>query len=464
MTRVMKSAALIVAATLALPVYAARGRADFRTLVILGDSYGAGYSSGSLNERHQPFGWGTILATQVGLKICEPTASATDNCFAIPLVSYPGIPTEPILTAGGLAPGAGSGAPRMAGFGRSYNNLSVPGFTVGAALTIRGNSTDPGLSPLILRGLGTEVEQAIGLRPTFIALWLGGNDFLGAVSVGNPLGLTSIANFTAQYNALLDALVAGAPQAGFVVGTLPENFAAAPLTNTLPTFVFDANFQPVSVGGQTFPLIYTPTGSTTPIPVPVGSIVVLAALPRIQTGFGIPPALKAFPPFSSLPNAGLPLTDADIITPAEQATFATTITAYNNVIRTAAARLDIPVADVKGLFERLGSAKVATPLPLGPFFVNNSFIRGGLFSLDGVHLTDIGYALMANEFIKAINSGYKTKIPLANISQFLANNDPALQSTNSFSFGHEFAAQMISVFSSANVEVPAPTRRRVVTH
>ena len=46
-----------------------------------------------------------------------------------------------------------------------------------------------------------------------------------------------------------------------VVGTLPESFAAAPLTNTLPIVVFDSNFQPVKVGGNTFPLIYLPTGA-----------------------------------------------------------------------------------------------------------------------------------------------------------------------------------------------------------
>ena len=66
-------------------------------------------------------------------------------------------------------------------------------------------------------------------------------------------------------------------------------------------------------------------------------------------------------------------------------------------------------------------------MTLGPagFAVNNSFVRGGLFSLDGTHLTDLGYVLFANEYIKAINAGYGTHIPLANVSQFLQNNDPS---------------------------------------
>ena len=56
--------------------------------------------------------------------------------------------------------------------------------------------------------------QAIALHPTFIAIWLGGNDFLGSVTQGTSLGLTSVADFTTRYNAVLDSLIAGAPTAG----------------------------------------------------------------------------------------------------------------------------------------------------------------------------------------------------------------------------------------------------------
>ena len=37
-----------------------------------------------------------------------------------------------------------------------------------------------------------------------------------------------------------------------------------------------------------------------------------------------------------------------------------------------------------------------------------TFVTGGAFSLDGVHLTGRGYAVIANEFIKAINKTYKS--------------------------------------------------------
>jgi hypothetical protein len=449
-----------IAAATALPIYAQpRGAADFTRFVALGDSYGAGYESSSLNERHQPYGWPTIIARQVGLAICTPAATATDNCFAIPLISYPGIGPELILLPTGPVAGTGQGAPLMVGFGRPYNNLAVPGYTVGAALTLTGSEANSGLGQLILRGLGSEVTQAIALHPTFVATWLGGNDFLGAVSQGNPALLTSTAAFKGAYESVLDKLIAGAPTAGMVVGTLPQNFASSPLTATLPPVVFDSSFRPVSLGGNQVPL-FGDLGGGTIGPLPAGTIVLLSALPRIQQGYGMPPALKAFPPFNQLPHVGEPLTDAETITPTERAIFESRIADYNAIIVAAAQARNIPVADIKGLFDRFASP---TGVAAGPFTLTNTFARGGLFSLDGTHLTDIGYSLFANEFIKAINSAYHTRIPLANTSQFLQNNDPSLSSTSGFNISIEAGQQMISIFNSATV-APSPTRRRISSH
>ena len=43
--------------------------------------------------------------------------------------------------------------------------------------------------------------------------------------------------------------------------------------------------------------------------------------------------------------------------------------------------------------------------------VNAAFVSGGFYSLDGLNLTPRGNALLANEFIKAINSTYGSSIP-----------------------------------------------------
>jgi hypothetical protein len=48
-----------------------------------------------------------------------------------------------------------------------------------------------------------------------------------------------------------------------------------------------------------------------------------------------------------------------------------------------------------------------------------AFLTGGLFGYDGVHPQSLGYAVVANEFIKVINSGFGEKVPLVNLQPFL---------------------------------------------
>src|SRR5687767_10970711 len=220
------AAAVLIAVLVAIPVSAARGQAGFSKLVTLGDSYAAGVHSNSLNERHQVWSWSAVLARQLGLNLCPANAAVTDPCFAQPLVSYPGIGPEMVLTS--LAPtisnASGSGQPLMLNFARPYNNLGIPGATLGALLTITGGEPQAANEPtpvsfgrFILRTLGgTALDQAVAQHPTFIAMWIGGNDFLGSVLSATDQGMTPAADFKARYELMLDNLIAGALQAGMV--------------------------------------------------------------------------------------------------------------------------------------------------------------------------------------------------------------------------------------------------------
>src|SRR5204862_5247580 len=79
----IRSLMLLLIAFVAAPMFAARGSANFTTFVAIGDSYGAGVQSGSLNANHQPFSWPAVIARQAGV---------VD--FQQPLVSFPGIGPE----------------------------------------------------------------------------------------------------------------------------------------------------------------------------------------------------------------------------------------------------------------------------------------------------------------------------------------------------------------------------------
>ena len=177
----MRSPRFIVLALLAVAAAArpAAAQTNFSRYVSVGDSLAAGVESGSLVETHQLRSVPALIARQAG---------AAD--FQQPLVSEPGIPPElalvTLVPAPLLAPKAPTaGEPKNLGLPRPYNNLAVPGATLNDALN---TVTDAGGShDLILRGLGTQVQQALALSPTAITVWIGNNDVLGAAVRGRAI-------------------------------------------------------------------------------------------------------------------------------------------------------------------------------------------------------------------------------------------------------------------------------------
>lgn len=438
------AAALLLAAVVAVPVFAARGSANFSNFVTLGDSYGAGFESSSLNQNHQQFSWPAIVAKQLGYRLCTPADTAASDCFAQPLVSFPGISKELLLQSIApspviSAPAGPLGNPLMLTFARPYDNLSVPGATVGALLAVTGaeppTANEPTVvtfSRFILRGQGSQVQQAVAQHPTFIALWIGGNDYLNVMFSGDPSTLTPVADFKTRYELVLDSLIAGAPSAGMVVGNLPVGIP--PYLRLVPPVVINPTTgQPLLVdpvtgipGATGVPLFYRAKtgqkdsqGNDIVAPIAQTTLVPLGTREKLAQGYGLPPLFKNFPPFNQLPHTGDPLESTDVITAEEFAAVLARVGEYNTVINAAASARQIPVADVAGLFNRVFSA---TGEHIGPVTITSAPVTGGFFSFDFFHLTDLGYLLMGNEFIKAINAGYDTEIPLASITQLYANN------------------------------------------
>ena len=455
MRNIAKIAAAVLVTTLtALPLFAAPGTANFSKLVAIGDSYGAGYENGGIVASHQNFSWPAVLARQVGYRMCQPTDTATANCFAQPLVSEPGIPSLLQLQdlSGTIVKLPGQGSPLMLNFARPYNNVSVPGANVTDVLTIKGNESQTSAAAFILRGLGTQLEQALAQHPTFIAIWIGGNDLLSAVAGGTPNNLTPVAQFKTSYETMLAAIATNAPNAGVVIGNLPNSPFAVPLVNTVPPFIVNpATRQPVlGPDGKPIFLVADLGGGLGFGQLPAGSFVLLSAAGKLRTGYGIPGALAQVPPFNALPDVGKPLSDADVLTPTEVAAIVARANEYNTVITTAAAARGIPVADIKSLFDSVvvNPTTGAGGLQVGPIRLTNAFVSGGFFGLDGVHLTDLGYILFANQYIKAINAGYNTEIPLASITQIFANNGSMFPeaSTGFVTISSEAAKQIPQVF------------------
>jgi lysophospholipase L1-like esterase len=366
------------------------GTADFTNYVSAGDSLTAGFMSGSLVDVSQRNSYPALIAAQAGVADFEQ-----------PLVSFPGIPN--ILTLQGLlptviVPAPGKGEPENLDLPRLYNNLAVPGETAGSMLTIKSDTQvpphTPGLHDLILRGFGTQIEEVVGSKPTFVTLWIGNNDALGAATSGNVALLTPIATFQSEYQTIIGAIAStGAKMA---IANIP-NVTSIPFVTTIPPILVDPTTnEPVIIGGSPVPLI-GPHGPLAP-----DDHVLLSASADLAKGLGIPVAAG---------GTGLPLPSSDVLTAADAATIDARVQAFNQIIQTAASSVGAAFVDANALLNQLAT----TGIEVGGIPFSAAFLTGGVFAYDGVHPTRYGYAFIANAFIAAINTTFGADIPPANL-------------------------------------------------
>ncbi|MEO0573344.1 MAG: G-D-S-L family lipolytic protein [Bacteroidota bacterium] len=110
-----------------------------------------------------------------------------------------------------------------------------------------------------------------------------------------------------------------------------------------------------------------------------------------------------------------PLEDQWVLTPDEQATASAAVVAFNQAIEGLATTYDIAFVDANAFFVNFN----VTGFPLADgSTVTNDFGTGGGFSLDGVHPSPRGYAIIANLFAEAINAKYGSTLPGVNPLDF----------------------------------------------
>jgi hypothetical protein len=114
---------------------------------------------------------------------------------------------------------------------------------------------------------------------------------------------------------------------------------------------------------------------------------------------GLPQALAA--QFAAN-GVTLPLGDTFVLLPEEQQDIADATSAYNSTIESIAQSNGLALVDLNSILV----AASTTGVPFDNYFLNTNLVFGGLVSLDGIHLTARGYALMANAFLDAIDQTY----------------------------------------------------------
>jgi len=107
-----------------------------------------------------------------------------------------------------------------------------------------------------------------------------------------------------------------------------------------------------------------------------------------------------------------PWPNALILDPDEIATATATVDAYNTVIAATANTNGFGLVDFNAYFKTIFNNGIV----INGITFATTFVEGGLFSLDGVHPTSQGQAIIANEFIKVVNSNFSANLPLIDVS------------------------------------------------
>ncbi|WP_299990178.1 SGNH/GDSL hydrolase family protein [uncultured Pontibacter sp.] len=432
------------------------GQADFTSYIAVGNSLSAGYADNGLTRAGQMASTPAILAEQFkkvgGGEFEQPlfTEAQKNGSGYMRLVGFTaqGSPiTQTVTTDLALR---SQNPVLFTKYTENVNNLAIPGIRTADVNTVGYGSTqgnpyferltdNPGLSYLQY-----VQAQAQAADHTFFSLWMAENDVLGYATSGGAFAdrnITPVADFDKNYTDLLNVLAANGKK-GILV-TVPDVTAIPFFTtvgpsvkqllaaNNIPGMValtgagsqrmqFAAAQINAAQNGIYFPLtaaayapfVGQPTGKywrdlarqASPSQDPLvirGTLAMMLLNYQIDTTamFGL--------------SAGNPLPSALVLDATEQQNIKNATTGYNNIIKAQAEARDLALFDAHAFFNSIQSGFAKNGVPYSP-----AYITGNLFSLDGVHPTPRGYAILANEMIKVINAKYNANVPFADETQY----------------------------------------------
>jgi lysophospholipase L1-like esterase len=406
------------------------GTADFSRYIAIGNSLTAGYADQGLYPEAQAAAFPNLLAQQMKLanggEFKQPTMPGNGSGY-----------THVINTPDGPSLGYRTASPNA--FDKvqgPFNNLGIPGIRV-KDVTMPGYGLENRFFGRILpsgQNMKTYLELVTESSPTFFTLWLGSNDVLGyAVSggvaglEGEPVtglnGITPLNEFAQNYSAVMNAL--GEAQ-GLVI-TVPD-VTLAPLFNTIPN-----NLIPITTGLMADQLnqayasynqgvdaynavpenqpklrrIEFRTGANFPV-VEDTSIPDASGLPKISQ-LNEKGLLLLTLPINRVFSEGLgtltPIPDEYSLTETEVENIKTFTNAYNQIVRGYNSS-KIKVFESTSLLQKVALGMIINGAP-----ISSEYLTGSAFSLDGVHLTQRGNAMLANELIEFINLQFKSNLP-----------------------------------------------------
>ena len=406
-----------------------KGTADFTRYIAIGNSLTSGYADGGLYLEGQKNSYPEMIAQQLksvgGGNFNTPFFNeAQSNGSGYLKLSGFNPNGTPILTPE-TANLAVRGQQAIPGFGNvvlytkyagELENYGVPGIKlmhVNYAPYGNLNGFFERLLPGNAGANNTTYLDFVTAKPfTFFSMWLGNNDILGYASSGGAGDVpTPKGDFSALYSATVTKLTATGAKG--VVATIP-NVTKTPYFTTVTLASLLSAVQATPAGAAVTAL-YIKTGKGATRAATAADLFILTL--SSANVIGVPNADRL--PYGLHPLN--PIENKWVLDQEEVALVNDYVNAYNNTIKSVAAAKGLALVDT---YEMLGeySATDASGHLIGKMVngaeVSSAFITGNLFSLDGIHLTPLGYAITANAFIKAINGQYGSSIPTVDVTKY----------------------------------------------
>jgi len=377
------------------PAYA--GGAMFARYVSFGNSITAGIQSAGLSDSLQQLAYPVLLARAMGTP------------FYYPRLNNPGCPppitvifTSPPTRLGGASDT--SCALRAPAPPPYLNNVAFPGADVLELLNTNYSAPQPPASAtdaykLFLLGGRTELQRAREVLPTFVSVWVGNNDVLGAIldtgDAGQSADITPPDTFTSRYTALLDSIDSfGSVRGGVLLGVvqvtgapyISQGRAYAAASAQIPTMTVLSNclaFQQLTATDTAF--VYVPFHYGAPI--------------VARAAAGVPDTLDC--------------SDSHVISVPEAINMIRTVAQYNATIQQAATTRNWLFLDPNLLLRTLAQDPAQIrPFPAFPPDPNATAAPfGTAVSRDGVHPSTSTQKLIAQSLQQAINAFYGSAIP-----------------------------------------------------
>lgn len=391
----------------------------FRRYVSLGNSITAGFQSLGINDSTQVRSYANLLAMAMGTDFNMPLFNdhpqLGKGCPAP-------VDTNSTDPPGRVGPPQPTGCSLRVPTNGLINNVAFPGAEVAELLDNFADtpSATDAYKQFILGGR-TEVELMRVLDPTFVSVFIGANDVLGALldypsatnpngNAGNPAAVTPVGTFTASYDEMLDEVEAVGARAVLVsvpdVTVIPFASRSAIyycLTVTdalrcqapLPTAP-DPNLAGLKALGRFDVNVNcaAPGGLATLVPWPIG-------LQKIAT---------AAAGGTTVIDCSL---DNEVVTPTEYQGMVDAVAGYNAHIASEAAARGFAYFDINpGLAAAIDNVRIRPFPDLLPALAGGNVGFGTFFSLDGFHPSSLAHQAIADGIADAINTHYSTTLPV----------------------------------------------------